>query len=153
MLKTKATKIKNKIPGITNLAPKAALNEKAAEVETKIPEITNLATKAVLNTKAKEIENKILDDTGLFTTQEFSRLRKISFEGKMKEAAKSLASRSRVDTAFDIADKKKGTVKKCKRLTEVISQTKVILKTMECKIIQCLNQVSNTLSFLVLKVI
>ena len=51
MQNTKATKIENKIPDITNLAAKAYLDTKAAEVEGKIADIAILGTKAPLNTK------------------------------------------------------------------------------------------------------
>ena len=61
MLLLLSTEIENELPGITNLAPKAALNTQATEIDSKIPDITNLATKACLNRKATEIENKIPD--------------------------------------------------------------------------------------------
>ena len=46
MLNTK-TEIVNRIPDITIVATKAALNLKATEIDSKIRDITNLATKAV----------------------------------------------------------------------------------------------------------
>ena len=63
-----SSEIENKIPDITNLATKAALNTKAADVESKIPDIINLTTKAALNTKAPKTENKIPDTPGFITT-------------------------------------------------------------------------------------
>ena len=94
----------NKIVDITNLTTKVALNAKGKEVESKIPDITNLAIKVALNTKATVIENKIPDTTGFITTPEFNRLTKISFDARMKEAAKTLASKSQIDNSFDISD-------------------------------------------------
>ena len=35
------------------------VNRKAMDIENKIPDITNLVTKAALNTKVAEVENKI----------------------------------------------------------------------------------------------
>ena len=58
-----------------------------------------------MNTKAKKTENKIPDATGFVTTAKFNRLTKISFDAKMKETVKILASKSEVDNALDIADK------------------------------------------------
>ena len=76
-----------------------------AEVESKIPDITTLATKAALNRKATEIENKIPGTTAFFTTPEFNTLAKISSDARMEKAMKSLASKSQVGNALDIADK------------------------------------------------
>ena len=55
------------------------------------------------NIKITEIENKIPDTTGLTTTPEFNWLTKTSFDGKMAEVMKRVASQ--VDTSPDIADK------------------------------------------------
>ena len=55
VLNTKATDVGNKIPGITNLATKTALNLKSKGTENKIANI-NLVTKAAHNTKASETE-------------------------------------------------------------------------------------------------
>ena len=82
---------------------------KAVEVECKTNGITNLATTAVLNTKATEIENKELDIAGFITT---SRLSKISFDSRIKEAAKSVARKSQLDNALDIADKSREKIRK-----------------------------------------
>ena len=58
-------------------------------------------TTAGLNAKAAKIGSKKLDTTKFITTQEFNRLTKISFDAKMKETAKILASKSKVDHALD----------------------------------------------------
>ena len=55
VLNTKATDVGNKIPDITNLATKTALNLKSKGTENKIANI-NLVTKAAHNTKASETE-------------------------------------------------------------------------------------------------
>ena len=70
----------------------------------KIPDITNLAIKVALNTKATIIENKIPNTTGFITTPKFNRLIKVSFDARMKEAVKILARKSQVDNSFDISD-------------------------------------------------
>ena len=49
--KTKLTELESKIPDISNLAPKTALN--------KIPSVSNLVKKTNYNTKVTEIENKL----------------------------------------------------------------------------------------------
>ena len=85
---------------------------KAVEVECKTNGITNLATTAVLNTKATEIENKELDIAGFITTSVFNRLSKISFDSRIKEAAKSVARKSQLDNALDIADKSREKIRK-----------------------------------------
>ena len=54
-----ATDVEGKIPDVTSLSSKAALNAKAKEIKNKIPNITNLDLKAALNTKAIKIEEKI----------------------------------------------------------------------------------------------
>ena len=59
------------------------MNTKITEGENKIPGITNLATKAAFNTKDTEIENKIPDTTNFITSPEFNRLAKISFDEKL----------------------------------------------------------------------
>ena len=75
------------------MTTKASLNAKTREVESEIPYITNQATKVALNAKATEMENEILDTTGFITIPEFNRLTKISFDAKMKEAMKNIASK------------------------------------------------------------
>ena len=105
---TKATEIENKIPDLTNVASKPALNKKATEVESKIPDITNLATKAAVNTKATEIEKEIRDTTGFITTPKFNKLTKSSFDTRRKDAAESLVSQ--MDTALNIVDKNRENV-------------------------------------------
>ena len=64
-----------------------------------MPGITNLAAKAALNIKITEIKTKVPGTTGFITTHEFNRVRKITFD------AKSLASQSKTDNALDKADK------------------------------------------------
>ena len=59
----KITEIEGKIPDISNLATKAALNS----VENKIPAISGLVKKTDYNTKITEIENKINDVKNLAT--------------------------------------------------------------------------------------
>ena len=59
------------------------MNTKVTEGENRIPGITNLATKAAFNTKDTEIENKIPDTTNFITSPEFNRLAKISFDEKL----------------------------------------------------------------------
>ena len=61
----------------------------------KISDVTNLPTKTALNTKAKGIENKIPNNLDFITTPELSRSTKISFDARIKEAAKRHASKSR----------------------------------------------------------
>ena len=61
----KATEIENKIPGINNLAKKAAMDIKAGEFESKIPEITNLVTKVSFN--IAKTEYKMPETTGFIT--------------------------------------------------------------------------------------
>ena len=85
------------------LVNKTDYNIQTTEIQNKIPEITSIATKAALNTKATDIANKIPDSTSHFVNnQEFNRLTKISFDARMKEAAKGLASKTEVDNALDI---------------------------------------------------
>ena len=69
-------------------------------------------TTTTLNTKHIQIENKIPDTKGSFRSPEFNRLTKISFDARIKEATKSLVSKSQVDNALDIADKNREKVKK-----------------------------------------
>ena len=89
------------MPSITGFFITAALVTKATEIENKISDITNLAIKATRNTKATENENKILDTTSFTTNSKFNGFKNL----KMKEAVKTLASKSQVDSAIDIADK------------------------------------------------
>ena len=48
----------------------------ATEIEGKIPDVTNIATKAAVNAKATKIQNKIPETTGVTATPEFKRLTK-----------------------------------------------------------------------------
>ena len=59
----KITEIENKIPDISNLATKTALNT----IEKKVPGTTNLVKKTYYNTKIAEIESKIPDFSNLAT--------------------------------------------------------------------------------------
>ena len=59
----------------------------------------------MLSIREPKIEKKIPDTTSFTTTPEFNRLTKLSFDVSMKEAVKSLASKSQVDTALDTANK------------------------------------------------
>ena len=58
----KITEIENKIPDISNLATKTALNK---TVENKIPDTSGLVKKTDYNAKITEIEGKIPDVTNL----------------------------------------------------------------------------------------
>ena len=75
------------------------LNTKTTEIESKIPDITYLATKAALNIKAIEIRNKITDISNF---EELNRLTKISFDARLKEAEKILASKTKVNNALGL---------------------------------------------------
>ena len=79
----------------------------ASEIEVKIPDTNNLITKAALNSKATETEYEIPNTARLFSALEFNRLAKIGLDSKIKEAKKNLVGKSKVDTAFDIADENK----------------------------------------------
>ena len=68
-------------------------------------DITNLGTKAALNTKVTENKKEIPGKSAFSATSKFSRLGKISFNVRMKEATKILAIKSQVDNALDIAGK------------------------------------------------
>lgn len=82
----------------------AAFNKQTTEIEKKILDITNLATRTALRIKAAEIE-KIPDITDFITAPEFKRSITIHFDAKMKAEANSLASKSKANTALDMADK------------------------------------------------
>ena len=88
-------------------------------------DITSISTKATLNTKTREIENKIPDTTGFIATTEFNRLTNIRFDARMKEATESLASKDRVTTALDIADRNRENIQKT---LDYISQNYLVLK-------------------------
>lgn len=105
-LNAKGTEIENKIPGLINLTKKAALNTKETEVEINIPDIPDLTAKAALNAKAAEIEKKTLDTTDFITIPEINRLTRIGFESRIKDIAKSLASKCHVNIALDIKRQK-----------------------------------------------
>ena len=89
---TKVTKVKNKKPIVRS----SDLNVKGLGTENKIPDITDLATKASLDTKATKIELKYL----ILVILLFNRLTKISFDARMKEAGKSLASKTEINIAL-----------------------------------------------------
>ena len=88
-------------------------------------DITSISTKATLNTKTREIENKIPDTTGFIATTGFNRLTNIRFDARMKEATESLASKDRVTTALDIADRNRENIQKT---LDYISQNYLVLK-------------------------
>lgn len=48
----------------------------ATEIEAKIPDITNLANKAAVNANPTEMENKIPETTGVIAIPDFKRLTK-----------------------------------------------------------------------------
>ena len=64
-----------------------------------------MATDSVLNTKATELQNIIPDNSHFVNTEEFNRSTKISFDARMKEAEKNLASKTEVNNALDLGDK------------------------------------------------
>ena len=111
-LNAKPTEIENKIPDITNLAFKAPLNKNVTQLESKIPEITYLAIKATLNTKATNIENKMSSTISFITFLEFSRLKKLSFDAKMKESAKNFAIKGQGGAVIDKTDKNGAKIKR-----------------------------------------
>ena len=65
-------------------------------MENKIPNITKLATKAALNRKVTEIENKIPHSGSLIATLEYNRLPKVNFHATSKKAEKSFTSKTEV---------------------------------------------------------
>ena len=89
---------------------KGGLNTKVVEGESKISDITNLAPKAT------EIENKTLNTINFTTFLEFNRLVKVSFDAKIKEVAKSLASKTQLNTALGVADTNREKIKNFRRL-------------------------------------
>ena len=97
--------MENKIPDITNLDIKDALNTKFEELECRIFDITNLATKAPFNAKAADIEHIIPDTTAFFTTHELNTLTKVSFNARIKQEVKELISKNEADAALDIGYK------------------------------------------------
>lgn len=97
----KATNMGNNKLDVTNLATKADLNTKTPDNESKIPDITYLAAKTNLSVKATEIENEIPYTASFIATPKFNKLTKISVTAKMKDATKSLVSKSKVYNAFD----------------------------------------------------
>ena len=70
------TKIENKIPNISKLATKAALNT----IENKIPDVSNLVKKSDYDTKIKDIENKYI------TTTEFNELASDAVNARIVQA-------------------------------------------------------------------
>ena len=62
-------------------------------------------TTAALNAKVIETENETPDTSHFINTQEFYRLTKLSLNARMKEAEKSLASKTEVTNALDLKDK------------------------------------------------
>lgn len=64
----------------------------------------NFAIKAAVNTKAKEIKNKIRDTTSFISGPEFNWLTELSFDSRMKEAEKNLATKTGVKYALFLWD-------------------------------------------------
>ena len=82
-LNDKINKVKNEIPGITNLVTNASFNAKINEVKNEIPTITNLAT---TTTTALTAENKLPDHSNYITTSEFNKLTAETFTARLKQA-------------------------------------------------------------------
>ena len=92
----KITEIENKIPDISNLVTKNALNT----VENKIPDTSGLVKKTDYNTKITEIENKIPDISNLATKTslntvenkipDISNLKKTDYNTKVTEIENKL---------------------------------------------------------------
>ena len=76
--------MEGKIPGISNLATKAALTT----VENKIPDVSNLVKKTDYNTKVTEIENKLNnhDHDKYIDTPELNNLADNVFNAKLAQA-------------------------------------------------------------------
>ena len=70
------TELENKIPNISNLATKAALNT----IENKIPDVSNLVEKSDFDTIIKDIENKYI------TTTEFNKLASDAVNARIVQA-------------------------------------------------------------------
>ena len=103
------TDIEIKIPSVTDLVTAIVLHTKITEIENKMPYITGLVTTAVLNTKAPETKSKIPDTNHFINTQEFKRLTKISFDARMKEVEKGLASKTEGNNSLALGDKNRRT--------------------------------------------
>ena len=99
--------IDKKIFNNSELIRNTDYNTKVTENRNKILSATGLLTTAVLNRKGKVFENKMSDSTGFITTSEFHMLIKPSFNARIIEATKGLATESQGDTTLDIADKKR----------------------------------------------
>ena len=90
--KTALNTVENKIPDTSGLVKKTDYNTKITEIENKIPDISNLATKTSLNT----VENKIPNTSGLVKkTDDNTKTSKI--EGKIPDVC-DLATRSALTT-------------------------------------------------------
>ena len=81
-------------------------NTEITEIRNKIPTATGLVNNAALNAKGTEIEKKTLDTTDFITIPEINRLTRIGFESRIKDIAKSLASKCHVNIALDIKRQK-----------------------------------------------
>ena len=79
----KTTEIEGKIPNVTNLATKTALNT----IENKIPSISNLVKKTEYNTIVTEIENKLNNHNHdkYITTPEFDISAADVFNGRLAQ--------------------------------------------------------------------
>ena len=91
------TELENKIPNISNLATKAALNK----IENKIPDVTNLVKKSDYDTKIKDIGNKYINTTeftklatGTFNARivQASLVKKTDFDNKLSDLHRKIAS-------------------------------------------------------------
>ena len=105
MVQKKSEDAYKKILNTSGLVTTVALNAKSTEIENKIPSVTGLVIIGALNLNVIETENKIPDTSHFINTQAFSRLTKISFNEKTKEAVKSLASKNQANNALDLENK------------------------------------------------
>ena len=109
-----------------------ALNPKVTDVKNKIPGIYNLATKVdvdllkintPLNIKPSEIANKIPGTRSFITASEFNELTK-----RTKKARKNLSTKTEVNDAWDWGDKNRNKNKHFEHFVQVISLVEVIVK-------------------------
>ena len=81
--KAKLTELENKVPDISNLATKTALTA----VENKIPDLSGLVKKTNYNIKITETENKLIDHNHhkYITTPEFNTLAADVFNKRLEQ--------------------------------------------------------------------
>ena len=99
----KIKNIEDKIPDITNLATKTALNA----VENKVPNVIfNLVKKTDYNTNINEIEKKISDHIHdkYITIPEFNKLTSKSFAARLKQA--NLVNKTEFDNKLTKCNKR-----------------------------------------------